>query len=160
MMTLLEIKNHLYSYFLGQTVFDIKGNINDIKLGSVYDDKDGKMFVHKETLIRSALADMVKSNILIILDENVYMLTQPLNCVNQAVSLSPYTCSLVAHAFNSFTRQASGVPYVANKMAITDIEIQAVVHVCFAFYQQIEEMSERIEELSEGGDFDITKSGG
>lgn len=152
-MTLLEIRNQMYSYFLGRTIFDAKTDIDELSLGEEFDKKDGKMRSYKERLVKSALNDLVKANVVSQLDDNVFILIQPLISLTQNVSISPYTSSLVAHAFNSFTRHTGGIPRMADKMAITDIEIQALAHVCFAFYEQIETMAEKLNELSSEDEF-------
>ncbi len=98
---------------------------------------------------------MVKMGLLLVLDAShgTYMLTQPLGTFTQTVQVSPYTAHVVADAFNFFAR-GSPTTYVANKLALTDSDIQAIALIAFALRDQIDNMGEHIDELEEMMDLD------
>ncbi len=161
-LTLLDVKNHLYTRFLLYTTFNLKADIGEVTMGVAYDDPKGIMAAYKEPLLRTALEDMVKSGHLMVLDQvnGVYMLTQPLGTFNQTVVISPYTANLIADAFNFFARSTNPTPYIASKLAITDAEINAVAQICFAQRDELDEMYEDMMGDDEDGDDDDMPPGG
>lgn len=153
-LTLLEVKNHLFVYFLSKTTFSLADDLGAIRLGTSFDDPKGKMGTYKAPLIVCALDEMVKAGLLLVLDatHGIYMLTQPLGTFTQTVQISPYTAHMVADAFNFFARATSGAGYVANKLAISDTEIQALAQIAFSLRDQIDDMAEEMYGDGEGDD--------
>ncbi len=153
-LTLLEIKNHLYVHFLGKTTFSLNEDLRFVKLGVAFDDPKGKMHAYKAPLIVTALDDMVKVGLLLVLDtaQGVYMLTQPIGTFTQKVDISPYTAHLVAEAFNFFARQNQQAAYMANKLCISDVDINSVAQMCFALRDQIDDLHEQMEAMMDGDD--------
>ncbi len=149
-LTLLEVKNHLFVHFLSNTTFSLSEDLRGIHLGASFDDAAGKLHPYKAALVISALDEMAKQGILLVLDagHGTYMLTQPLGTFTQTVQLSPYTAHLVSDAFNFFAK-GSPTTYVANKLAVTDSDVQAVALIVFALRDQIDEMGARIDQLEE-----------
>ncbi len=157
---MLDVKNALYSHFLAKTTFSVREDAKLVGLGHAYDARDGVMSQYKLPLLRAALDDMVKVGILLALDQEagVYMLTAPLLSFNQQVVISPYTANLVADAFNYFARTTGGTPHVANKLAITDVEINTVAQIVFAFRDEADELHDMLG--GEGDDGENPPMGG
>jgi hypothetical protein len=149
-LTLLEVRNHLFVHFLQKTTFNLAEDLRGIKLGADFDEPSGKLHPYKSALVVAGLDELVKNGVLLVLDAShgTYMLTQPLGTFTQSVQVSPYTAHLVGDAFNFFAR-GSPTTYVANKLALTDSDIQAVALIVFALRDQLGEMAEQIEELEQ-----------
>ncbi len=146
-VTLLDIKNHLYGHFLTKTTFSLKDDSASVGLGPHYDVPQGSMSTYKPILLRAALEEMTKAGWLLCLDAVVglYMLSAPLAAQAQQVVISPYTANLIADAFNYFARATGPTPHVANKLAISDIEMNAVASMVFAFRDEADELHEMME---------------
>jgi hypothetical protein len=148
---------------LGKTTFDLKEDLRGVQLGAAFDKPEGKFHRFKAPLIVAALDEMVKLGVLLVLDASngTYMLTQPLGTFTQTVQLTPYTTHLVADAFNFFAR---GTPtsYVANKLAVTDTDVQTIALICFSLRDQIDELHDLLAQHDidpEGGDDDFPPLG-
>ncbi len=126
-MTLVDIKNALFSHFLTETTFNLKEDISSIQLDT--SGLDEAFLTHKETLFAAALDDYVKSGVLILVADGLYLLTQPINTFNQSVVLSPIAAEMVADLVNIFAEDEG---YTANKMALTSDDISTLCHFCHA----------------------------
>ena len=159
-LTLLDVKNSLYAHFLVKATFSLTDDQRNFHLGAAYDDPKGQMAAYKTPLLTNALNDMVKIGLLLVLDEEkgIYMLTQPLGTFTQQVTISPYTAHLIAEAFNFFARSTNATDYVANKLAVTDIDINAVMQICFSLRDKLDKMHEIMANNfgPEGGDGEDT----
>ncbi len=151
---MLEVKNHLYVHFLKQTTFTLAEDLRGIRLGAAFDDPKGKLHAYKAPLVVTALDEMVKVGLLLALDAShgTYMLTQPLGTFTQTVQVSPYTAHLVADAFNFFARGTGPATYTANKLAITDTEVQALALLAFSLRDQVDDLQDQIEEMMDDPD--------
>ncbi len=137
------MKNVLYGHFLGHTSFSLKDDLPTLELDKKYDDVTSVLYAYREPLVRAALDDMAQIGLLCPLGDT-YVLKAPLGSFNQSVVISPYTASMVADAFNHFARQVNGVPYTANKLAITDTEVQVLAQIVFQLSEQIDDMAEQM----------------
>ncbi len=158
-LTLLDIKNALYSHFLQKTTFSLKDDSALVGLGPHYDTPAGSMSTYKPILLRAALDEMTKAGWLLALDQvnGIYILSAPLEVQAQQVVITPYTANLLADAFNFFARQTGPVSHVANKLAITDMVVNAVAQMVFAFRDEADELHEMME--GDGPDSDDEMGG-
>lgn len=150
-MTLLDIKNHLYAHFLSHASFSLTEDT--LALGGAYDTPKGKLATYKEPLLRAALGDMEKAGLVLNVDvaRGVWVLTQPIGSAVQQVLISPYTAQLVGDAFNLFARGAA-MSVSANKLAITDADINAVTQVAFMLHERVTMLEEQLDDLLDGAD--------
>ena len=130
-VTLVDIKNHLFSHFLTSTVFDLTTDISTIKLpkGALTDGLDKQ----KDALFKAALEDFKRVNIVAELGQTgsgIYILTQPLNTFTQTVSITPMTAEMVADLINDVGQMLTGRKYVSNKLGLTDTDIQMLCNMC------------------------------
>jgi len=167
-VTLLDIKNHLYAHFLVKSTFSLKEDLGEIRLGAAYDDaaKGGVLVGQKEPLFRAALGDMERAGLILCLDQvaGLYVLTQPLTSLPQSVLVAPLTAHLVAELINGMGERTGflngGGQYVTNKFAITDGDILAIVQICHALSDEVDELYEMLddgpppdEDKSDGGGY-------
>lgn len=145
-VTILDIKNHLYAHFLGATTFSLRDDLKTVQLGKVYD-KGGELAAHKAGLVKAALEEMEKAGLVHCLDPEagVYVLTQPLTSLHQQVVVSPVTANLVAEVFNTFARETGQTEYIANKLAISDIDIATVARVAVMLHDRLVELEDELE---------------
>ena len=127
-ITLIDIKNALFSHFITETVFNIKEDCAAIGLS----DKDlGESLVGlRESLFKAALDDFVRLGITAELSPGVYILTQPVNTFSQPVNLSPMAAEMIADLVNGFGEGTEGSQYVVNKLGITSFDIERLCHFC------------------------------
>lgn len=126
-MTLVDIKNALFSYFLTETTFNIKEDASSILLDTK--DVDKEFVEHKEALLTAALMDLVRIGVLIevVPGGGLYMLTQPISTFSQAVNLNPIASEMVADLVNLYVDDEG---YKANKMALTSEDIITLCQFC------------------------------
>ena len=145
-VTILDIKNHLYAHFLGATMFSLRDDLKTIQLGKIYE-KGGDLAAHKVGLVKAALEEMEKAGLVHCLDREVgvYVLTQPLASQYQQVVVSPVTANMVAEVFNTFARETGQTDYLANKLAISDIDISTVARVAIMLHDRLLDIEEEAE---------------
>jgi hypothetical protein len=133
-VTLLDIKNHLFSHFLRQTTFSLKHDLVNVRIG-----EDSPLEPYKEALYRAALDDMEKAGLVLPLDKvnGYYILTQPINTFAQQVVVSPGTAELIADLIDMCGDMVGYDDYTPNKLAITDADISAVGQICFALMDEL-----------------------
>jgi len=130
-VTLVDIKNALFSHFLTETTFNLKEDADSIQLD--INDIDKAFLDNKDKLFIAALDDYIKSGVLVEVSSGLYMLTQPINSFNQSVILSPITSEMVADLVNLFSKDEG---YVANKMALTSDDITMLCHFCHSLLDE------------------------
>ncbi len=163
-MTILDVKNHLYAYFLGESVFNLKTDLGKVKLGAVYDEsleKGGKLADTKPELIRAVLDELVKDTVLVYLKEGCYILKQPLDMFPQTVVITPQTANMIADLINESADMVGYENYRSNKLAISDADISGAVKIALAFRAIVDELEDRgiikaIEPDEDEDDFDPT----
>ncbi len=94
-MSILDINNQLVNFFLSHEKFSLKEDLDKIKVNEDY-------LEYTEKLIVSSLNDLVNNNILVKLDDNTYLLKQPINNLSQEISISPNIASAIADKCNMF----------------------------------------------------------
>ncbi len=147
-MTLLDIKNHLYAHFLGQSTFSLNTDLPKVQLGASYDDPGAPLADTKKIMFTAALVDMEKAGYLLVVKPGIYMLTQPIMSFVQTITVSPYVASLLADVFNIFARDTDQ-SYRSNKMAITDAEIGALAQICLGLKSELDTLLSDSEEDDE-----------
>lgn len=134
-MTLVDIKNSLLSHFLSCPTFAIPDDLELVKI----DIKEGgpDFIEHKEAIVRYGLDELVKIGILAPVKvgpkSSLYILSQPLNQLNQTTVVTPITALMLADLVNGFTKQTgeqSETGYVVNKLAVTDYDIATLCRIC------------------------------
>jgi len=132
-MTLLDIKNHLFSHFLSESTFSLQDDVATLKLPK--QDVTEILTTHKAALVKLALEDMTKQGICAEAAPGLYILTQPLNSYSQSVTLNPMVIEMVTDLVNGFGEaledpNSESEPYVANKLAISADDIARLCHIC------------------------------
>lgn len=130
-MTLVDIKNLLLSHFLNSSAFSFPNDLNSIV---ITEKEDGEEMVNnKEQIVRHGLDELCKVGIVSKINKELYILSSPLNQLNQTVVLSPMTTLMIADLVNEWTKKTGEMKetgYVVNKLSITDRDIAAVCHIC------------------------------
>lgn len=123
-MTLVDIKNALFSHFMSDSVFTLADDIASLGL----DDKElgPALAPHREALVKAGLDDFARVGILLEVSTGTYILTQPISVMTQQVILSPLAAEMVADLVNEFTDG----PYQANKLGITTTDIERLCGFC------------------------------
>ena len=132
-MTLVDIKNHIFTHLMTESTFSLGDDVTSVKLNK--EDLTEVVAQHKIALFKTALTDLVRAGILAEVETvpGLYVLTQPLNSYSQNVTLSAMTAEMVVDLVNGFGEALSdeeGPPYVANKMGITGEDIARLCHIC------------------------------
>lgn len=136
MLTLVDIKNHIFSHLMTESTFSLNDDIASIKLPK--DELTETVAQYKTGLFKTALTDLVRLGILAEVEAagggGIYVLTQPLNSYTQTVTLAPMTAEMVGDLVNGFSDMLSendnGDGYRANKMNITGEDIARLCHIC------------------------------
>lgn len=137
-VTLLDIKNHLFSHFQHQSTFNLKVDLDRVRVA----EKDGHpLEPYKEALYRAALDDMERAGFVLSVDRanGCYVLTQPITMFNQQVIITPATAELVASMIQ-ICGDMVGHDYTPNKMALTDADIAAIGQICAALMSQLDDV--------------------
>lgn len=128
-MTIVDVKNALFTHFLTETSFSLKGDVAAALSASSVPEE---LVEHKEALCKAALDDYTRSGITVEVAPGVYVLTQPIDQMTQQVALSPLAAELIAGLVNGVAADTNdarqGDP--ANKLAITSGDIEQVCHFC------------------------------
>ena len=120
-MTLVDIKNILFSHFLTETTFNLNEDLASIKLD--FKDLDESVANNKTGLFRAALEDFVKSGILVNIGDGLYILSQPIDAFNQNLTLAPVVAEMVGDLINDVGTELGMTNYTANKLGITSDDI-------------------------------------
>lgn len=126
-MTLIDIKNALFSHFLTSTIFDLSEDVDTLVLPTK--DVNEKLASSKKALVKTALAEFEKIGVAVCYDQKngLYILSQPVDSFIQPVNVGPVTAEMVADLVNLY-REDEG--YRANKMALTNDDITCLCHFC------------------------------
>jgi hypothetical protein len=132
-MTLVDIKNHIFSHLMTESTFSLSDDVTTVKITK--EDLTEVVAHHKVALFKTALTDMVKSGVLVEVETvpGLYVLTQPLNTYTQQVSISSITAEMVGDLINGFSEAMAGDDedsYVCNKMNITGEDVARLCHIC------------------------------
>ena len=92
-MTLLDISNQLVDFFLRNEKFNLDENLASIKVNENY-------IEHSKQLVTVALDDLVRKDMLVKLNDKVYLLKQPIANFTQSVTISPNIASAIADKCN------------------------------------------------------------
>mgnify|MGYP001595564102 CR=1 FL=1 len=132
-MTLVDIKNHIFSHLLTESTFSLSDDISAIKIPK--DELTEVVAQHKVALFKTALTDLTKIGLVAEVEgvPGLYVLTQPLHGYVQNVQLSAMTAEMVGDLVNGFgdaMADEEGNPYVTNKLALTGDDIARLCHIC------------------------------
>ena len=133
-MTLVDIKNHIFTHLLTESTFSLSDDIASIKFSK--EELTETVVQHKVGLFRTALSDLVKQGVVSEIEGSpgIYVLTQPLNSYSQTVILSPIVAEMVGDLVNGFSDALNGGDerdgYIVNKMQITGEDIGRLCHMC------------------------------
>lgn len=130
-LTLVDIKNHLFSHFLTESTFSLADDVASLKFAK--QDTTEALNTHRSTFVKAGLDDMVKQGILVEASSGLYLLTQPLTGYSQSVTLDPMTIEMITDLVNGFGEALQGEGeevYTVNKMAITAMDVARVCHLC------------------------------
>jgi hypothetical protein len=132
-MTLVDIKNYIFSHLMTESTFSLSDDVVPIKLTK--DEATQIVIQHKIALFKTALSDMVKAGILADVEgvPGLYVLTQPLNTYTQQVTMNSMTAEMVADLVNGFSEallREGEEPYVCNKMNISGDDVARLCHIC------------------------------
>lgn len=149
-MTLVDIKNSLLSHFLNSSTFNLETDLASVKVNRK---EDGDEFVDsKIDVVRYALDDMVKLGLVAKVKESLYVLSGPLNQINQTVVIGPMTAMMVADMVNGWTNDTGEMKetgYAVNKLSVTDRDIAALCHICHVMLSNDMDDDESEEELKQ-----------
>lgn len=133
-MTLIEIKNYIFTHLMTESTFSLADDIASIKFAK---DELTETFVqHKVGIFKTALSDLAKQGIISEIEGSpgVYILAQPLNSYSQTVILPPIVAEMVGDLVDGFADALSGEDegdhYTVNKMQITGDDIGRLCHIC------------------------------
>lgn len=126
-MTLVDVKNALFSHFLTSTIFDINEDVVSLALPTK--ELPEKVASSKVALVKTALIEFEKMGVAVCYDQKkgLYILSQPVDSFIQPVNVGPVTAEMVADLVNLY-REDEG--YRANKMALTNDDITCLCHFC------------------------------
>lgn len=133
-MTLVDIKNHIFTHLLTESTFSLADDISPIKFSK--EELTETVSQHKVGLFKTALTEMVRNGVVAEIEGSpgVYVLTQPLNSYSQTVILPPIVAEMVGDLVNGFSNAISddegGERYTVNKMQITGEDIGRLCHIC------------------------------
>ncbi len=127
-VTLVDAKNAILSHFLRNDTFSLAEDAPNVVLDKETEIVCGK---YKDGLIRAALADFVKSDLVVVLDETagVWMLRQPIDSYPQSLSVSPHTAQRISDAINAFAKGAEIKEMYCNRLNITEYDINNLIDV-------------------------------
>lgn len=97
-MTLLDINNQLVDFFLNEEKFSLTDNIKDIHIPETYTE-------YTRNIIVAGLDNLVNNGMLIKLNDDLYILKQPINSFNQSVILSPNIASAITDKVNMLSTE-------------------------------------------------------
>ncbi len=127
-MTLVDIKNILFSHFLTETTFSLKDDLAPIKLeGKKIDEV---VVANKEALFRAGLDDFVRTGVLVKATDDLYILTQPIDSFSQTITLAPIVAEMVGDLINDVGQELGMTNHLANKLSITSDDIGAICQIC------------------------------
>lgn len=145
-LTLLDVKNHLFAHFLTQSTFHMVNDLKKVKLGAAYDDGDQGVFkAFKEQMFRAALNDLEDTKLVALLDDDTFVLTQPLTTFSQQVTISATTANVMADLLNASARESGVTEYVTNKLGITDSDISTIVSLCMVYRKALDDITNQID---------------
>lgn len=132
-MTLVDIKNHIFSHLMTDATFSLADDVSSIKMRK--DEVTEVVAQHKVALFKTALTDLAKAGIIVEVEgvPGLYVLTQPLNTYTQQLTVSSMTAEMVADIVNGFSEAISEdeeTPYLCNKMGLTGDDIARLCHIC------------------------------
>ena len=142
-LTLVDIKNHVFSHFMAEPTFNVAEDVAAIKLPK--DDITETVEHNKVALFKTALQELARNGIVAEVtgtDGNVYILTQPLNTYTQQVVISPMVAEMVGDLVNGFSEaldDEGGDKYVANKMNISGEDVARLCHICHMLLNNAED---------------------
>lgn len=129
-MTLVDVKNALFSHFMTESVFSLADDVAAIKLDR--GDLPESLTAHRTSLFKAALDEFVRAGILAEVSPGLYLLTQPIDQCSQQVVLSPLAAEMIADLVNGFSESLGDDTFEAHcsKMAITSQDIERVCQLC------------------------------
>ena len=134
-MTLVDIKNHIFTHLLTESTFSLADDISPIKFSK--EELTETVSQHKVGLFKTALTELIRNGIVAEIEGSpgVYVLTQPLNSYSQTVILPPIVAEMVGDLVNGFSNAMSdgdedSEHYTVNKMQITGEDIGRLCHIC------------------------------
>lgn len=132
-MTILDLKNILFSHFLTESTFNLDEDVAPLKLppGS----NTESIEANKRVLFKAALDDMVKQNMVLEAAPGLYILTQSLSAYSQTIVLDAMTLEMLTDLVNGMGEvledsNAGGDPYVVNKLNVTGDDVRRLCHIC------------------------------
>lgn len=127
-MTIVDIKNAVFSHFLTETTFSLSDDIGGLGLS---DKVLGECLApHRDALVRAALNDFTLQGVTLEISPGVWILTNPIGNLSQNVVLSPMAAEMVADLVADWHDNVDGPQYSPNKLAITSYDIECLCHYC------------------------------
>jgi len=123
LMTIVEAANKLLEYFAKNVSFSLEENYKDLILISENPDETKIAFI-------LALEDLEKSDLIKshqIGKKRIYILKKPLNSYDQNLSLSGFTCNLIAQVINDFCEQIKDKKDYCDAKNISEKDIRNLI---------------------------------
>lgn len=138
-MTLVHVKNLLLSHLLQNNTFSIRDDSAIIDFDKDQDIEELEPF--REKIIRLAVKELEVVGILRLVDEEseLYILSQPVNSFVQQISISPLCAEMLSDTVNAYVKGTNIENIVCNKLAITEQDIMALIHV---FHMMLDDMAD------------------
>jgi len=126
-MTLIEIRNQIFSFFIKKTTFSFSKDLHSINVAP-------EQIANKLDLVRTVFESMEADNILkIVKDEagkpQLVVLISPWNYDGQKITIGNQTAELIGEVVNQW-REANGIKDgLVDKMSINEFDIQTLVAI-------------------------------
>jgi hypothetical protein len=127
-MTLVDVKNALFSHFLVSHTFSLKDDVSSLQLDTSGDGEG--LVAHLDAIVKAALDDFARTGMVAIIAPDLYILSQPLDTFQQQVTLTPMAAEMVTDLVNEYMTCIDGPRYVANKLSLTSHDIEILCHYC------------------------------
>ena len=130
-MTLVDVKNVLFSHFITDSVFSLKDDVAPIKFPPKVEDEICAQY--REQIFKAALDDFTKAGLTSEVGPGVYILSQPLDTLNQTVQLSPMVVEMITDLLSTImvpSEDGEGEPYQYNKFALSNDDLGALCSLC------------------------------
>lgn len=119
-MTLLDVRNQIFSYFTDHDVFT-----RDEFLGIIV--PKGQELL-RDAMVQSVLDELEESDFVRQIAENCWTLVAPLGNDGQEVHLSLPTCLMVSQVINNYLR-SNGSEARSDTLSISEFDIQMLVKI-------------------------------
>lgn len=135
-LTLIDVKNHLFSHFITESTFSVADDLASIKLPE--DELTETLTTHKAAIFKTALKELAANGIITEVEGTsggVYVLMQPITSYPQTVTISPIVAEMVGDLVNEFSDEIDGsndegFKYVCNKMNLSNEDIARLCQLC------------------------------